>query len=206
MLDAGGNRSMKRSEAIRISLVALGAPQTGFGSWPPVRGFAVIPLIIVLIGGYPIFREAVSSLGHRKMTMELSMTIAILAALAIGESFTSLVIVLFVLIAEVLEHLTISRGRRAVGELLRVLPAQCTVIREGVVREIPIGELQRGDLVLIRPGARIPVDGLVMSGHSFVDQSTITGESLPVEKMPGGKIYAGTINQSGTLQVQTLGV
>ncbi len=197
---------MKRSEAIRISLVAIGALLTWFGAWASFRGLPVIPLIIALIGGYPIFREALSSLKRRKMTMELSMTIAILGALAIGESFTSLVILLFVLSAEVVEHLTISRGRRAVAELLRVLPAQSTVLREGVAREIPIGELQRGDLVLIRPGARIPVDGLVMSGHSFVDQSAITGESIPVEKMPGGKIYAGTINQSGTLQVQTLEV
>jgi Cd2+/Zn2+-exporting ATPase/Cu+-exporting ATPase len=194
------------AEATRIGLVAVAASLTWFGALPPWRGFAVIPLLVALIGGYPIFREALSSLGQRKMTMELSMTIAILAALAIGESFTSLVIVLFVLIAEVLEHLTISRGRRAVGALLRVLPAQSTVLRGGLAQEIPIGELQRGDLVLIRPGARIPVDGLVMSGHSFVDQSTITGESLPVEKLHGGKIYAGTINQSGTLQVQTLEV
>src|SRR6266851_3369467 len=81
----GGNRSLKRSEAIRISLVAIGALLTWFGAWASFRGLPVIPLIIALIGGYPIFREALSSLKRRKMTMELSMTIAILGALAIGE-------------------------------------------------------------------------------------------------------------------------
>jgi Cd2+/Zn2+-exporting ATPase/Cu+-exporting ATPase len=162
----------------------------------------VLTAAAALVGGYPILREAFGALGARRMTMELSMAIAIAAAFFIGESFTALLIILFVLIAEVLEHLTIHRGRRAIGDLLQLLPQQATVIRAGVAQEIPIRELRRGDRVLVKPGARLPVDGTVVSGHSFVDQSAISGESLPIEKMSGAQTYAGTINQSGTLEVE----
>src|SRR5262249_40628555 len=139
----------------------------------------------------------------RRMTMELSMTIAIGAALAIGEFFTALVIVLFVLIAEVLEGLTVGRGRRAIKDLLDVLPRQAFVRRGDEARETSVAEIAPGDVVLVKPGARLPVDGVVVAGHSFVDQATITGESLPAEKAPGAPVYAGTINQSGALDVRT---
>src|ERR1700724_2866380 len=114
--------------------------------------------------------------------MELSMTIAILAALAIGEFFTALVITLFVVGAEVLEGLTVGRGRRAIRDLLDFLPATATVRRpHGSVR-IPLDEVCVGDAVLVAPGECIAVDGTVRGGHSFVDQATITGESKPAEK------------------------
>src|SRR4030095_3661227 len=145
--------------------------------------------------------EAFSALRARRMTMELSMTIAVGAALAIGEFFTALVIVLFVLIAEVLERLTVGRGRRAIKDLLDFLPRQALVRRGDAAREVGAAEIDPGDVVVVRPGGRLPVDGVVVAGHSFVDQATITGESLPVEKVAGAHVYAGTINQSGTLDV-----
>ena len=131
------------------------------------------------------------------------MTIAIGAALAIGEFFTALVIALFVLIAEVLEGLTVGRGRRAIKDLLDFLPRQAFVRRAAGVCEVGVAEIAPGDIVLIKPGARLPVDGVVVAGHSFVDQATITGESLPAEKVAGAHVYAGTINQSGALEVRT---
>jgi Cd2+/Zn2+-exporting ATPase/Cu+-exporting ATPase len=140
------------------------------------------------------------------MTMELSMTIAIGAALAIGQFFTGLVIILFVLIAEVLEGMTVGRGRRAIKDLLDFLPRNATVRRQGASREVSASEIHVGDIVVVKPGSRIPVDGDVIAGNSFVDQSTITGESLPVEKVAGTYVYAGTINQSGSLEVRTTGI
>ena len=134
--------------------------------------------------------------------MELSMTIAILAALAIGQFFTALVIVLFVLIAEVLEGLTVRRGRTAIRDLLNLLPSEVTVRRNGRTAQLNTGSINIGELIEVNPGGRIPVDGDVVSGNSFVDQSTITGESLPVEKVPGTSVYAGTVNQSGALEVR----
>jgi len=136
------------------------------------------------------------------MTMELSMSIAIVAAAAISQFFTALIITLFVLVAEVLEGMTVSRGRRAIRDLLEFLPRAIAVRREGGVSEVDANELAAGDAVLVNPGGRIPVDGTVIAGHSFVDQSRITGESLPVEKTAGSGVFAGSINQSGALEIR----
>jgi Cd2+/Zn2+-exporting ATPase/Cu+-exporting ATPase len=134
--------------------------------------------------------------------MELSMSIAIVAAAAISQFFTALIITLFVLVAEVLEGMTVSRGRRAIRDLLEFLPRAIAVRRAGGVSEVDADELAAGDAVLVNPGGRIPVDGTVIAGHSFVDQSRITGESLPVEKTPGNGVFAGSINQSGALEIR----
>jgi len=194
------------ADLARIGFVALGIIALWLRLWEPLPRISVIGLVATLVGLYPILREALGALLDRRMTMELSMTIAIAAALAIGEFFTALVIVLFVLIAEVLEGLTVGRGRRAIKDLLDLLPHSAVIRRGGGAHEVSAAEIKVGDLVLIKPGARIPVDGLVTSGHSFVDQATITGESLPVEKVMGTRVYAGTINQSGALEVRTTGI
>jgi Cd2+/Zn2+-exporting ATPase/Cu+-exporting ATPase len=191
---------------VRTGLVALACLASWLGLWRHVAGFDVIALVATLAGGYPIFREALANLVARRMTMELSMTIALAAALAIGEFFTALVIVLFVLVAEVLEGRTVGRGRRAIKDLLDLLPRQAVVRRGGGTREVGAAEVRVGDVVLVKPGARVPVDGLVVAGNSFVDQAPITGESLPVEKLPGNPVYAGAINQSGVLEVRTEGI
>ncbi len=187
----------------RILAVALGAAFVWFRVWEPFASVSVIGLAAALIGLYPILREALEAMWERRMTMELSMTIAIAAALAIGQFFTGLIIILFVLIAEILEHMTVSRGRRAIGELLDFLPRQVLVHRDDAVQQISANDIRRGDTVVIKPGSRVPVDGEVIKGNSFVDQSSITGESLPVEKVSGTHVYAGTINQSGVLEVRT---
>ena len=193
-------------DLVRIGLVAVAVVASWLGLWKSladalglgqaVASFDVIALVATLAGGYPIFKEAVANLLARRMTMELSMTIALAAALAIGEFFTALVIVLFVLVAEVLEGLTVGRGRQAIKDLLDLLPRQAVVRRGGGTQEVSAAEVQVGDVVLVKPGGRVPVDGVVVAGNSFVDQSPITGESMPVEKLPGSAVYAGTINQS----------
>ena len=154
-----------------------------------------IGIICTLAGGFPIFHEAYENITQRRMTMELSMTIAIVAALAIREIFTALIITGFVLVAEILESLTVARGRRAIQRLVDLLPRTAVVRRHGEWKEMGIDEISAGSEVLVRPGSRVPVDGKVLRGHSFVDQASITGESMPVEKGPGASIYAGTINR-----------
>ena len=198
----GSEHRLEWSELIRIAFVALAAAAVWFRMWEPFPRFSVIGIAAALIGGYPIFREAVENIVERKMTMELSMTIALLSALAIGEFFTALVITAFVLAAEVLEGLTVGRGRRAIQDLIDFLPRTVFVRRNSEVVEIPADNLQRGDAVIVKPGGRIPVDGLVLGGQSFVEQAAITGEAMPVEKSPGDSVYAGTINQSGALEVE----
>jgi heavy metal translocating P-type ATPase len=182
-----------------VGIVAL-------ASWarlvPLIAGIDLVAVTAVLGGGYSVFREALQSLVARRMTMELSMTIALVAALAIREFTTALFILFFVLGAEILEELTVDRGRKAIHNLLALLPRRALVRRNGDLQELPIEELRIGEVVIIRPAAEIPVDGAVMLGHSTVDQSTITGESKPVEKVAGSTVFAGSTNHSGLLEVR----
>src|ERR1017187_6781913 len=189
------------AEVLRVVFVAFAAAAVWFHVWEPFHRVSVIGLAAALIGGYPIFKEAFENIIQRRMTMELSMTIALVSALAIGEFFTALVITAFVLAAEILEGLTVGRGRRAIQDMLDFLPQTASVIREGQTLEVPTQTILPGEIVLIRPGSRIPVDGQVIIGHSFVEQAAITGEPMPSEKTPGSGVYAGTMNQAGVLHV-----
>jgi heavy metal translocating P-type ATPase len=188
-------------EVLRVVFVALAAAAVWFHLWEPFHRVSVIGLAATLIGGYPIFKEAFENIVERRMTMELSMTIALASALAIGEFFTALVITAFVLGAEILEGLTVGRGRRAIQDMLNFLPQTASVLRDGQTLEVATDTILPGEIVLIRPGSRIPVDGQVVSGHSFVEEAAITGEPMPSEKIAGSAVYAGAINQTGTLQV-----
>ena len=189
-------------DLLRIAFVALAAAAVWFRLWEPFPHWSVIGIAATAIGGYPIFKEAAENILERRMTMELSMTIALLAALLAREFSTALIITLFVLAAEVLEGLTVSRGRRAIGDLLDLLPQNATLILESSTMQVPISAVRPGDVVLVRPGERLPADGVVVGGNSFVDESSITGESMPAEKSDGREVFAGTVNQSGALQVK----
>ena len=190
------------SEAARIAFVALSAVMVWFKLWEPISAVSVIGIAGLLVGGWPILKEAFENILERRMTMELSMTIAIVAAAAIGQFFTALIITLFVLVAEVLEGLTVGRGRKAIRDLLEFLPSEVSVRRSGTIHAISVEELRIGDAILVAPGGRIPVDGTVLSGHSFVDESRITGESMPTEKTADTHVFAGSINQSGALEIR----
>ena len=116
--------------------VALAAAAVWFHLWEPFQRVSVIGLVATLVGGYPIFKEALENILERRMTMELSMTIALVSALAIGEFFTALVITAFVLAAEILEGLTVGRGRRAIQDMLNFLPQTASVLREDRIVEV----------------------------------------------------------------------
>ena len=189
-------------EINRVLFVAVAAGAMWFLGRSPNPYIIAIGVICAVVGGFPIFHEAYENITQRRMTMELSMAIAIVAALAIRELFTALVITLFVLVAEILEGLTVGRGRKAIQQLVDLLPSTATVRRGESCTDVRIGEVSKDDEVLVRPGGRIPVDGKVVGGHSFVDQAPITGESMPVEKQAGAIVYAGTINQSGAIEVR----
>jgi heavy metal translocating P-type ATPase len=190
------------AEAARIASVALAAVAVWFKLWEPFSAVSVIGVAGLVVGGWPILKEAFENILDRRMTMELSMTIAIVAAAAIGQFFTALIITLFVLVAEVLEGLTVGRGRKAIRDLLEFLPREVSVRRSGAIQAVSAEELRIGDAILVAPGGRIPVDGTVLSGHSFVDESRITGESMPTEKTADTHVFAGSINQSGALEIR----
>src|SRR5580658_334055 len=199
--DHGHEHALNWREINRVLFVAAAAGAIWFLGRSTNPYLTAIGVICAIVGGFPIFHEAYENIAQRRMTMELSMAIAIVAALAIRELFTALVITLFVLVAEILEGLTVGRGRKAIQHLVDLLPSVATVRRSGSWTDVEIVDVSADEEVLVRPGGRIPVDGKVVAGHSFVDQAPITGESMPVEKHPGAIVYAGTINQSGALEV-----
>ena len=139
-------------ELVRIGFVGLAVVTSWFQLWNGIASFDVIALMATAIGGYPIFKEAFENILERRMTMELSMTIALVSALAIGEVFTALVIVFFVLIAEFLEGLTVNRGRKAIKDLMDVLPRTADIRRADGVQAVDAAEIQIGDVVIIKPG------------------------------------------------------
>lgn len=198
--DHGHIASWREINRVLFAATAAGAIWFLHGGWHPY--LTALGVLCTLVGGFPIFHEAYENIVQRRMTMELSMAIAIVAALAIREIFTALVITLFVLVAEILEKLTVSRGRIAIRHLVGLLPTTATLRRNESWQEVETVEISAGDVVLVKPGARIPVDGVVVGGHSFVDQATITGESMPAEKSKGTSVYAGTINQSGAIEIR----
>ncbi len=171
----------------------------GAGVAIPFSTFGVIGLAF---SGWPIFKEAIESIRERKMTMELSMTIAIVAAAYTAHFFVAMIIVFFVLIAEALEGLTVERGRRAIRELVEFLPRTVKVRRGDTVVEVNTDDLKPDEIVMVVPGGLIPVDGTVVGGQTFVDESRITGESMPVEKTAGATVFAGSMNQAGVLDIK----
>jgi P-type Cu+ transporter len=195
------DRQTGTAHYVRLGLMGIIVIASLTGWWRPFMNRDWLAFAGTVMGGFPIYKEAWENLRKRRMTMELSMTIALLSALAIGQFFTAIVIAFFVLFAELLEGYTVGGGRRAIESLISALPRHVTVRRNGQERELKAEELAIGEVIVIRPGERIPVDGTVIKGSSYVDQSSITGESLPIEKAEQSKVFAGTINKNGVLEV-----
>ncbi|WP_198018848.1 heavy metal translocating P-type ATPase [Azorhizobium doebereinerae] len=196
------HRPFERLAVLRIAVAILGAAAVWFKVYEPIPQVSLIGVLTLAFAGWPIFSEALRNLYARRMTMELSMAIAILAAAAISEFFTALVVSVFVLVAEELEHLTVARGRGAIRDLVDFVPKIARVRRGGAVLALPLEQVTAGDLVLVSPGEKVPVDGTVAAGHSYLDQSRITGESMPAEKGEGAAVFAGSINQMGLLEIR----
>ncbi|MCI1636249.1 heavy metal translocating P-type ATPase [Bifidobacterium sp.] len=166
---------------------------------PLIIGLTIVGLIV---GCWPIVKESWEDIRAKKMSMDLSMLIAIVAAAAIGQWLTSLVIVVFVLLAEILEDLCMDQGEDALSDLMSFLPHQVRVrVSEFEQKDIPLSEVQIGQVVIVSPGGRIPVDGEVVAGSSSVDESRITGESMPVALSVGSAVYSGSVNQDGALEI-----
>ncbi|MDG7016586.1 MAG: cation-translocating P-type ATPase, partial [Nitrososphaerota archaeon] len=175
----------------RLGLLSLGAI--------PVP----ILLVAILLGGYPIFRSGILALGAKKVNIDTVMTVGIIAPAVIGDFVASMLIAFFMTVAHFLEKFTLARSRQAVKELIRLSPKTARVLRGRDAVQVGIEDLRYGDVVVVRPGEKIPVDGKVVSGHSVVDQSPITGESMPVEKKAQDHVFAATFNQAGVLKVET---
>jgi P-type Cu+ transporter len=185
-----------------IALVEIAGESLGF-----LRGVEeLVPwplaLAVVVIGGYPIFRGAFLGLRQRRINTDAVMSVGILAAAAIGEFIGAALIVFFVMVAHFLEDKTTGRARRAIAELAALQPRTARVKREAGEEEVAVALLAPGEVVLVREGEQIPIDGRVVAGQASVNQAPITGESLPVEKNPGDEVFAATVSERGYLEVE----
>jgi Cd2+/Zn2+-exporting ATPase/Cu+-exporting ATPase len=161
-----------------------------------------IGLAIVLVGGYPVFCNVVRATLNGQVISHTLMTLGVIAALAIGEWATAAVVVFFMRVGDYVESFTTERARRAVKDLSAMAPQTARLLRGSEEVEIPIEQVRVGELVVVRPGELIPVDGQVVAGRAAVDQSTITGEAMPVEAGPGTQVYAATLVSGGGLRVR----
>lgn len=159
-----------------------------------------------LVAGSDIFIRAWKNLRNRAFSIELLVSIATLGALAIGEFWEAAAVTFLFIFGAYLEARTLSQTRKILGELLELAPVSAFVLRNGQQIEVLPNEVQPGETVIAKPGLKLPVDGVVIDGHSTVDESAITGEPIPEEKMEGDNVYAGTVNQKGVLKIRTTGV
>jgi Cd2+/Zn2+-exporting ATPase/Cu+-exporting ATPase len=165
-----------------------------------------IGVAIVIAGGWPIFRNVMHATLKRHITSHTLMTLGVIAALAVGEWVTAAIVVVFMRVGEYVEHFTTESARRAVKDLTALAPQTARVERDGTETEVPVAEVTVGEIVIVRPGEKIPVDGEVLSGHATVDQATITGESMPVEVTSGSHVFAATLAKLGSVRVKTVRV
>lgn len=165
-----------------------------------------IGVAIVLAGGWPVFRNVLRATLKRQITSHTLMTIGAVAALAVGEWVTATIVVVFMRVGEYVENFTTESAHRAVKELTAIAPQTARVERDGAEAEVPVAEVNVGEIVIVRPGEKIPIDGEVVAGQATVDQAAITGESMPVEVASGSHVFAATIAKLGSLRVKTLRV
>ena len=180
-----------------IDLGGLGPP----GAWLPDAG-SIVLILAALVGGYNFFPKGLRAARNLELDMNFLMTAAIFGALAIGEFVEAASIAFLFSLAELLERHAVERARGSIEELLRIVPATARVRRGEDEALIPVEEVEPGDIVLIRPGEKVAIDGEVRTGISAVDQSSITGESMPVTKSVSDPVYAGSLNCDGYLEVE----
>lgn len=159
---------------------------------------------LVILAGFPLFRNVVRAALRRQITSHTLMTIGAIAALVVGEWVTAAIVVAFMRVGDYVEHFTTESARHAVQELIALAPQTAHVERDGVEVEIPVTDVKVGEIVIVRPGEKVPVDGEVISGQATIDQATITGESMPVEVARGSHVFAATLVKLGSLRVKAL--
>ena len=186
-----------------LSLVSGGEGE--WGRWLLVRTdpAGLLFFAAALTGGWNFFPKGVRAIRTLTLDMNFLMTIAIVGAVLIGEPLEAAAIAFLFSLAELLEHSAVVRARNSIDQLLRLAPETASVVdATGDEKTVPTSELRLGHVVRVRPGEKVPIDGLVLSGHSGVNQANVTGESVPVGKGPGDTVFASTINTDGLLDIK----
>jgi len=182
-------------------LTALGAEVIHFTNTAPDWVVAIVALVSILSGGLGTYKKGWIALKNRNLNINALMSIAVTGAILIGQWPEAAMVMFLFTVAELIEARSLDRARNAISGLMQMTPEQATVLQaDGNWRDQEVKSVELGARVRVKPGERIALDGAVVSGSSTIDQAPITGESLPVEKTIGDKVFAGTINQAGSLE------
>ncbi|WP_027960592.1 heavy metal translocating P-type ATPase [Halomonas halodenitrificans] len=173
-------------------------------SW--ITGWDALMIAAAVVAGYQIAISAIQALRVKTVSIDLLVTVAAIGALFINNYWESAAVTFLFAFGGALERATLNKTRKALTDLVDAAPETATVLREGEAQSIEIWELVPGDIVLIKNGEQVPVDGTVVTGHGGVDEATITGESVPAEKAEGEEVFAGTWLRSGLLRVKAIGI
>ncbi|MBK8295152.1 MAG: cation-translocating P-type ATPase [Solirubrobacterales bacterium] len=192
-------RSFSTSLAIALLIAAVA---TSLSSLPSLVSEGLF-LITMITGGWAIARSAFAAIRQRTLDMNVLMALASIGAVAIGDYAEAAWVVVLFAVGNALEDIALERSRRSVESLRELAPASAQVVVGSTEVLTPVEEIKVGSLIVIRPGERLPLDGLVVEGNSSVDESTLTGESIPVDMRPGGEVFAGTLNLSGSFTMRT---
>jgi Cd2+/Zn2+-exporting ATPase len=171
----------------------------GFGPLHLPIALAVASLVV---GGYPIVKSAVRTLLIPDLNVDTLVSLAAISATAVGAYREAATVIFIMLLGEFLEGVTVGKTRKAIASLIQLSPKTAWVRRENNEVQVPIEDVKPKEVVIVRPGERIPVDGKIISGCGSINQSTLTGESIPVEKEVGDRVYCGTFNESGSCEVE----
>ena len=166
----------------------------------------VFMLAAAVVAGYGIVVNAVRALTAKVIGIDLLVSIAAIGAVLVGNFWEAAAVTFLFAIGHALEAATLNKTRSALAELVAVAPDSAVVVRDGEQQEIPAGQVRMGEIVLVKNGAKVPVDGQVVSGTGALDEASITGESIPVEKTEGSQVFAGTVSRGGFLQVLAIGI
>ncbi len=175
-----------------LALSALGYSAPAVSFYVPAIGLSIVQPA----------RRAFRAIRRRALDINVLMLLAVIGATVLGEWFEAAAVVWLFGIAQWLEVRSMERARRAIQSLVTLTPSTATVSRHGIEHDVPVDDLRVGDVVIARPGDRVPADGVVVAGESAIDQAPVTGESWPVEKSPGDAVFAGTINGTGALEIE----
>ncbi|MTD30616.1 heavy metal translocating P-type ATPase [Planomicrobium sp. YIM 101495] len=168
------------------------------------EGSPVPPLLFVasmLASGTQLFKTGFSNLLKLEFDMKTLMTVAVLGGAAIGEWTEIAIVVILFALSEELERFSMDRARSSIRSLMDIVPKQAIVRRDGVELTIPVGQIVIGDTMIVKPGQKIAMDGRILRGHSSINQASITGESVPVDKSTDDNVFAGTLNGEGLLEI-----
>ncbi|MGC3872110.1 heavy metal translocating P-type ATPase [Halomonas sp. GXIMD04776] len=173
-------------------------------SW--ITGWDVLMIAAAAVAGYQIAISAIQALRVKVVSIDLLVTVAAVGALFISNYWESAAVTFLFAFGGALERATLNKTRKALSDLVDAAPETATVLRDGEAETVEVWELVPGDIVLIKNGEQVPVDGTVVAGHGGVDEATITGESVPAEKAEGEEVFAGTWLRSGLLRVKAVGI